>query len=189
MKDSPACTLVLLMAALLTAPVTIPGQSRPAASTAQAAKKADPWAPFRFLLGDWAGIEGSGQPGEAISGGTSFAFDLGEKIIVRRNRADYAPKPGEKTGISHQDLLIIYLPLGETQFKAFYIDNEGHEIVYRLTSPRSGSAVFESEASQKGPGYRLDYDLNPDRTLTITFSIAPPGQAFQVYTKGTARQK
>lgn len=181
--------LVLLFAVMLSAPGHTPGQSRPGASAAQAPKAVDPWAPCRFLLGDWAGIEGSGQPGEAVSGGTSFALDLGGKIIVRRNRADYASKPGEKMGTSHQDLLIIYLPLGETQFKAFYIDNEGHEITYRLTFPKSGSAVFETDASAKGPRYRLDYDLNPDSTLTITFSIAPPGQAYQVYTKGTARRK
>jgi hypothetical protein len=134
-------------------------------------------------------VEGSGKPGEAVSGGTSFDFDLGNTILVRRNRADYAPKPGEKTGISHQDLLIVHLRQGETQFRAFYVDNEGHDINYRLQFPKQGVVVFESEATQPGPRYRLEYQLNSDRTLTITFSIAMPGRDFEVYTRGSARRK
>ncbi len=189
MKQSQARGWAMLVAVLLVAQGFTLAQNRPAGSAAKESKAADPWAQCRFLLGDWAGVEGSGRPGEAVSGGTSFAFDLGERILIRRNRADYAPKPGEKTGITHQDLLIIYMPLGQTQLKAFYIDNEGHEINYRVAFPKNGSAVFESDAAQEGPRYRLDYELNPDRTLTITFSIAPPGQAYQVYTKGTARRK
>lgn len=180
---------ILCLGALLIFQARDWGQTKPAGSTAPAAKAADPWAPCRFLLGDWVGVEGSGQPGQAISGGSTFTFDLGDTTMIRKNRADYAPKPGEKTGISHQDLLIIYLPLGETQFRAFYIDNEGHDINYRVAFPKEGAVVFESDASPKTPRYRLEYQLNPDRTLTIIFSIAPPGGALQVYTKGAARRK
>ncbi len=160
-----------------------------AARPPQAAKPADPWAPCRFLLGDWIGIEGTGQPGEALSGSTSFAFDLENKVMVRRNRADYAPKPGEKTGLSHQDLLIIYQLLGESGLRAFYVDNEGHAINYLVTLPKEGMARFETDASQQGPRFRLEYQLNADRTLTVTFSMAPPGGAFQVYTKGSVRKR
>ncbi len=149
----------------------------------------DPLAPCGFLLGDWVGVEGSGQPGEAVSGGTTFTRDLSDKVIVRKNFANYAPKPGEKTGISHQDLMIIYQTLGETQLKAFYVDNEGHEINYRLAFPKNWLAVFESEASQKAPRFRLEYELNPDKTMTVTFSFAPPGGTYQVYTKGSVRRK
>jgi hypothetical protein len=156
---------------------------------AQAAVSKDPWAALRFLLGEWIGVEGAGQPGLAVSGGSTFAFDLGGKIMVRRNRADYAPKPGEKTGISHQDLLLIYEPIGQAHLRAFYVDNEGHDIYYLVAAPHGGYVVFESDRSEKGPRYRLEYLLNPDRTLTITFSIAPPGAEFKVYTKGLARRK
>lgn len=189
MRARQTSLALLFLASLVFFHAQIPGQSQTAGPALKAAQVADPWAPCRFLLGDWVGIKGSGEPGEAFSGGTSFAFDLGDKILVRRNRADYAPKPGEKTGISHQDLLIIYLPLGQTQLRAFYVDNEGHDITYRVTFPKDGTARFESDASQTGPRYRLDYELNSDRTLTITFSIALPGTEFAVYTKGTARRK
>jgi hypothetical protein len=169
--------------------VSISGQDRGAGTKDQAAKTADPWADCRFLVGDWIAFEGSGKPGEAVSGGFSFAFDLGGAILVRRNRADYAPKEGEKAGLSHQDLLTMYRILGETRFRAFYIDNEGHAIDYLVTFPKEGQAVFESESSQKGPRYRLEHQLNADRSMTVTFSLAMPGGEFQVYAKGVARRK
>jgi len=181
--------MLLCFAILILLPSPVHGQAGAGGAGSQPAKAGDPWAPLRFLLGDWVASEGSGKPGEAISGATSFAFDLQNSVLVRKNRADYAPKPGEKAGISHQDLLLIYLRLGENQFRAFYIDNEGHDINYRIQCPKEGVAVFESESAQPGPRFRLEYQLNADRTLTITFSIAMPGGDFSVYTKGTAWRK
>jgi hypothetical protein len=190
MKTSKMERLAALWVALFLIPYgQMFGQDRTPSPAEKAIQAADPWTPLRFLLGDWVAVEGTGQPGEALSGGSTFAFDLGGTAMIRKNRADYAPKPGEKAGISHQDLLIIYLRLGETQFRAFYVDNEGHDINYRVTFPKEGAANFESDESQSGPRYRLGYLLNPDQTLAITFSIAMPGTTFTVYTKGTARRK
>ena len=174
---------------LMASPVLMSGQVRQAGAGAQTAKAADPWGPCRFMMGEWIAIEGSGQPGESTSGGFTLTFDLGEKVLVRRSHSDYAPKPGEKTGISHHDLMIVYRLAGETQLRAFYVDDEGHAINYLVTSPKENLAVFETDAAEHGPRFRLDYQLNPDRTLSITFSIAPPGGSYKVYTKGTARRK
>jgi hypothetical protein len=73
---------------------------------AQESGLSDNWDPFRFVLGDWTGA-GSGTPGEG-TGAFSFKPELNGKILVRRSRADYPPKPGEKNGTSHEDLLIVY---------------------------------------------------------------------------------
>lgn len=190
MRTPRQLTIAMIgLAALWVLPVCILGQQRPTGAGAQPAGAADPWAPCRFMMGEWVAIEGSGQPGEAVSGGFSLAFDLGGKVLVRRNRADYAPKPGEKTGISHQDLMVVYQPAGETQLRAFYVDDEGHAINYLVSSPKENVEVFETDAAEHGPRFRLDYQLNPDRTLSITFSIAAPGGSYKVYTKGTARRK
>lgn len=94
---------------------------------AQPVKTSDPWAGWQFLLGDWVAT-GSGEPGEAV-GHFSFSFDLDKKIIVRKNRADYPPRPGEARGFSHVDLLIVYPSPSDTQFRAIYFDNEGHCII------------------------------------------------------------
>lgn len=45
------------------------------------------WSSLRFLLGDWIG-EGSGNPGQG-TGSFTFAFDLDEKILIRRNHMEY----------------------------------------------------------------------------------------------------
>lgn len=154
----------------------------------QSTKVDDSWGSFRFLLGNWSGV-GSGKPGEAVSGSTSFSFDLGQNILVRRNRAEYPPKPGEKSGMIHEDLMIIYREPGDSLFRAIYFDNESHIIKYTVTFPaKQPSVVFESEAGEKVPAFRLVYELEPDDLLTVEFLIAPPGGAFQTYTKGTVKR-
>jgi hypothetical protein len=144
------------------------------------------WAPLQFLAGSWKGI-GSGEPGSG-EGGFTFDFDLGSRIMVRKNWATYAPKPGQAE-VRHEDLMIVYPEPADSRLHAVYFDNEGHVIRYVvLPGSRSNSVAFESDAMQPGPRYRLDYDLDDKGELTIAFSIAPPGQPFKTYTKGTARK-
>jgi hypothetical protein len=75
-----------------------------ARSGAQLTKEADTWEPFRFLIGEWTG-KGTGATGEAV-GAFSFSFELDEKILLRRNRADY-PATKDKPAYSHTDLMVI----------------------------------------------------------------------------------
>lgn len=155
---------------------------------AQVSQASDPWARLNFLIGEWEGV-GTGAPGEAV-GGTSFAYGLDKKILVRKNWAKYPPKPGEKTGISHEDLLMIYPSSGEPPFRAIYFDNESHVINYSVMFPqKADSAIFETDPAQKGPRFRMTYELAPDRTLKNVFLIAAPGEDFKVYVQGTLKKK
>jgi hypothetical protein len=155
---------------------------------AQASKPQDPWAPLNFLLGEWEGV-GTGTPGEAV-GGTSFAFDLDKRILVRKNWAKYPPKPGDKTGLSHEDLMIIYTSSGESVLRAIYFDNEDYVINYTvLPLSNPGVVVFETDPAQKGPRFRLVYELNAAGTLKNVFLIASPGEEFKVYAQGTLKKK
>lgn len=97
---------------------------------AQSSTVKDPWTPFQFLVGNWSGT-GSGKPGEA-AGTSSFSFDLGRKVLIRRNKVEFPPQPGEKLGTIHEDLMIIYHQSGDSQFRAIYFDNEGHIINYAV---------------------------------------------------------
>jgi hypothetical protein len=153
------------------------------------AQEKDPWAPFRFLLGDWAGV-GSGKPGEASTGSTTFSLDLDGKVLVRNNRAEYAPKPGEKIGAVHKDLLIIYRQPGSGEFRAIYFDNEGHVIDYSVTLPaEQSSVVFDSAALEKGPRFRLVYRLNKEGALSVEFLVGPPGGEPKSYVTGLLKKK
>jgi hypothetical protein len=159
-----------------------------AAAQAKAPAPADPWARLRFLVGEWQGV-GSGAPGEAV-GGTSFAFSLDKKILVRKNWAKYPPKSGEKAGLSHEDLMIIYPGGDAASFRAVYFDNEGHVISYLVTFPQKpNAALFESEAGPPGPRFRLTYELGADGVLENVFWIAPPGGDFKVYVRGSLKKK
>ncbi len=157
--------------------------------TAAANGELGPWAPLQFLLGEWVGT-GSGEPGGEGPGHARFTFDLDGKILVRRSHSEYAPLPGEATGISHDDLLIVYRPAPVEGFRAIYFDSEGHVINYRVYFPEKQPAVVcESEDSAQGPRFRLEYELAADGGLANAFSIALPGQDFKVHVHGITHRK
>ena len=177
----------VLMALLLTGLASAQSQP-PAPAQAQAAASADPWARLNFLVGEWQGV-GSGAPGEA-AGGSTFAFGLDKKILVRKNWAKYPPKSGEKTGLSHEDLMIIYPGADGAAFRAIYFDNEGHVIAYAVWFPqKANAAVFDTEPGPPGPRYRLTYELDAAGVLETVFLIAPPGQEFKAYVRGSLKKK
>jgi hypothetical protein len=154
----------------------------------QAASPPGPWAPFSFLLGEWIG-EGGGGPGQG-SGSFSFTVDLQEKILVRKNRAEY-PATKERPAYSHSDLMIIYPQPGGNRLRGMYFDNEGHVIDYAIEPSEDRNAVqFRSEASASSPGFRLTYKKTGAETLALTFEIAPPGKpnGFAPYIEATARR-
>ncbi len=156
-------------------------------SAQQAAPTAD-WSAWQFFMGKWEG-EGTGSPGEG-TGGFSFAPDLGKRILVRKNFAEY-PATKDRPAFRHDDLMIVYQETGKPT-RAEYFDNEGHVIHYTVSfSADSTAVVFVSEASTSEPRYRLTNTKDGNDKLIITFEIAPPGKpdAFRQYIKASARRK
>ena len=146
------------------------------------------WEPLQFLIGSWSSPV-SGQPGQGISGATTFAYDLNKNVIVRKSRAEFAPAPGESEGLVHEDLLVIYQQPQEPFFRAIYFDNEGHVIQYSLTFPeKQPGVVFESEASQTSPKARLVYEAAEEGALVTEFFVAAPGGALLSHVKGTVKR-
>ena len=159
-----------------------------AQSQAQQPKVSSSWDSFRFLLGEWIG-EGTGAPGEG-TGSFSFNFDLQEKIIVRKNRADY-PAVKDKPPYSHTDLMIIYREADDS-LKAIYFDNEGHVIHYAVSfSKDQNTLTFLSDLSPSSPRFRFTYSKATSDRLKLEFDIAPPGkpEAFSKYIEGSAHRK
>jgi hypothetical protein len=136
-------------------------------------------------VGTWKTKAGGGKPGEAVSGGFTFAFELDGRVAVRRSRSAYAPRPGETAGVRHEDLTVLFRD-GEGLW-ATYWDNEGHVIRYAVRA-EGDDVTFESVPGLPGPRFRLVYVRRGSDAVEVTFSVAPPGGNFQPYVSGLARR-
>ena len=143
----------------------------------------DPFAPVRFLVGEWKG-ERDGRPGQS-SGAAAFSFDLQGRTLVRRSHADY-PAANGRPASHHEGLMPLFV--GSGQLKALFLDNEGHVIRYLVASVSEGVA-FTSEPDP-GPRFRLTYLRKPETLVTLRFEIAPPGkpEAFSTYLEAATRK-
>ncbi len=158
------------------------------AATQAPAVKADPWAPYRFLIGTWAG-EGQGQPGNT-TGNATFKLDLDGRVLVRTSSTSVPPR-GSEAGYVHRDLLVAYREAPGQPMRAIYWDNEDHTIAYEVTASDDGSVVtFVSKAMAAAPRFRLVYTRRDASTVDVKFEMAPPGSpdAFKVYTQGVTRK-
>jgi hypothetical protein len=156
---------------------------------AQQSSKTNPLAELRFLIGEWEGV-GGGGPGTG-KGLFSFAFDLQNKAIIRKNHAEYPATPN-RPGVTHEDLMVIYVDGASHQIQASYFDSEGQQINYQVTpSSDSETVTFLSESFGSQPRYRLSYKKLKNGTLSGKFEIAPPGQpeAFKTYLEWNARKR
>src|SRR5215813_3490055 len=180
---SPMMKILALSGVFLLLSIPTPVRSSP-----HLTKEADNWEAFRFLVGEWVG-KGTGSPGEA-GGAFSFSFDLEEKILVRKNRADY-PATKDKPAYSHNDLMVIYKEGTET--RAIYFDNEGHIINYTVTVSKDlpTRITFLSEISPSAPRFRFIYSKINNDNMTFQFDVAQPAkpEAFTKYLEGSLVRK
>lgn len=147
------------------------------------------WQSVRFLVGQWVG-EGTAETKQAGAGSCSFEPDLQNKVLIRRNHAEYPAADGHPA-IAHDDLMVIYPDTVRHQLRAFYTDNEGHVIQYTVTATAEGkTAVFLGDAEPGHPRYRLTYTLTQPAHMTITLEMAAPGSPdqFQRIIEGKLRR-
>ena len=137
------------------------------------------WKGLQFLVGKWVGVAGEKDtPLGAGQGAFSFEAQLNQKIIIRKNVAEY------NSGARHDDLMVIYL---DATPKAIYWDSEGHVIRYNVTVPATDRVVFESDAKDPGPRYRLSYWMDSGK-MSGKFEVAPPGGEFKEYMKWQSKR-
>jgi hypothetical protein len=148
-----------------------------------AAQTGGNWTKLDFLLGDWTGVAGE-RDTQLGAGQGSFSFqpELKQKIIVRRNNAHY------DSGVQHDDLMVIYLDAPSETPRAIYFDTEGHVIRYNLSFPSPDRVVFESEAGQPGPRYRLTYWME-GKSLKGRFEIAESASEYKTYLSWASKKR
>lgn len=105
------------------------------------------------LLGHWVAEPDSKTPG--ATGWSSFTLELGGRVIVRKNHAQY-PAQEHRPASVHDDLMVIALEHGQP--RAAYFDNEGHVIHYSIEST-AGRWVFLSDRAAGEPRFRRSYVL------------------------------
>ncbi len=145
------------------------------------------WDSWKFLIGEWVG-EGGGNPGQG-TGGFTFYPDLQNRILIRKNFANYPPT-NNNPAFRHDDLMIIYQENDST--KAIYFDNEGHVINYSISfSENKETIVFLGEVKLNSPTFRMTYIKIKEDKVKILFEIAPPGNAnaFSLYIEAYANKK
>jgi hypothetical protein len=139
---------------------------------------------WQSLIGQWRGEGASGG-----GGACGFHFDLSEQIIVRTNHAAL-PATGGRPANLHDDLMVIYPGPTEDKAKAIYFDNEGHVIEYGAEWSADGNTLTFLSKPAAGPQFRLTYKRLEAKLFSVSFDMAPPGQAaFKTYTSGKIRRE
>jgi hypothetical protein len=185
MRFALPAAIVLLAACGLSAQT--PAQT-PTQTPAQNSVKTDPWIGLRFLIGSWEAKTTGGVAQAQASAGYTFRLELRDHVLARHTRSGACIAPDD-FDCQHSDLFYIYPSSSGKAFEAIYFDNEGHVIHYDVSTPKAGTAVFLSDASQPGPQYRLSYEL-ADGVLSGRFELKMPGESeFMTYLEWSGKRR
>jgi len=138
------------------------------------------WGKWNDLIGNWAG-EGNGKPGQG-SGLVTFSYDLDQKILVRKNHAEF-PATATTPKNVHDDLMIVYPDFSGQPSSAIYFDNEGHTINYAVTYT-ADSIVLTSAQVKDMPVFRLTYTWLEPGLVNTRFEMSQDGKNFMTYVEG-----
>jgi len=162
----------------------IPGQ--------ESSPPTDPWAPFRFFVGDWGG-RGEGGPGVS-TGEQSFSFILRGTYLHVRNKAVFVPQEKNPKGETHEDWGVFSYDKSRQTFvlRQFHVEGFVSQYVLEKILSDGKMFVFTTEAIENIPaGFkaRLTYKILDADTFEQTFDLAAPGKDFECYSKGVMERK
>ena len=149
----------------------------------------DPFQPISFLVGTWE-ARTINNPSVTAVGAYTFRTELNGHIVARHSIGDTAKCEGPADfNCEHSDMLYIYADAPGQPLHAIYFDNEGHVIHYAVTAPTPTSAEFLSDPQQRGPQFRLFYELK-DKVMSGKFQMRMPGQPdWKSYLEWTGSKK
>jgi len=148
--------------------------------------KPDHWQPIRLLIGDWQGTV-SGQAGVGTVS-RSYEFILGDQFIHERNTSTYPPQETNPTGEVHHHLSFLSYDRKRKTLMFRQFHEEGFVILYALNpaASTSTSLVFESKHFENFDNSwkaKETYEIVSDSEFIEIFELAPPGKAFEVYSR------
>ena len=151
----------------------------------------DPWAPVRFLVGEWNG-SAEGEPGSGVVT-RRYDFVLSERYIEERNVSSYAPREADKPGEVHEHRSFLSYDRTRAVLILRQFHEEGFVNLYALSAVASTPTklVFESvgfENFDNAWKARETYEIVSADEFTETFELAPPGKPFEVYSRNRFRR-
>lgn len=151
---------------------------------AQSATLEDPWAPVRFMAGDWDG-ESEGQPGKGTVTRT-YRFALGDRFLHERNVSTYPPQPKNEKGEVHEHWSFFSRDRGRRTLVLRQFHQEGFVNQYVLVPGAPGTVVFETEALENVPqGWkaRETYKVISPDEFVETFELAQGAGPYEIYSQ------
>jgi len=163
----------------------------PAVDAQDKTSPADPWAPFRFFVGNW---EGRGEGASGISTGRqSYEFILRGTYLHVRNKAVFDPQEKNPKGEVHEDWGVFSYDKARKTFvfRQFHVEGFVNQYVLENAPAGGKTFIFVSEAIENIPaGFkaRLTYKVLDADTFEQTFDLAAQGQEFVCYSKGVMKR-
>lgn len=148
-----------------------------------AAQTPDPWAPIRFLEGEWTG-KSTGEPG-AGSVRRSYEFALKNRYLHERNVSVY-----EKETHEHWSFFSYDRGRKRLVFRQFHQEGFVIQYVFDAEASTATKVVFVSESIENLDRWRAreTYDVKSADEVVETFEIAGPSADFKVYSTTTLKR-
>jgi hypothetical protein len=150
----------------------------------------DPWAPIRFMAGEWEG-QSEGEPGSGTVK-RSYSFVLNNKFLNETNVSTYPPQPKNPKGEVHHHWSFFSYDRARKALVLRQFHQEGFVNQFAMVpSTVASTIVFESEALEnvpKGWKARETYEIVSPDEFVETFAIASTG-AYEVYSRARFKRK
>lgn len=148
--------------------------------------QSDPLMPIRFLEGKWEG-SAIGEPGKGVST-REYRFDLNGRFLSARNKSVYEPKTPDAKPEVHEDFGMYSYDkaLKKIVLRQFHVEGFVNEYTLDSVSPDGKMLEFSTVRIENIPaGWRAKehYRIVSSDEVIETFSLAPPGKDFAVYSE------
>jgi hypothetical protein len=156
-----------------------------------AAAQSDPWAPIRVFEGKWEGLI-TGKPGKQFSS-REYRFKLNGKFLSQRDKSVYESKSPDTKPESREDFGFFSYDTNLKKIVWRQFHSEGFVNEYTLDSVSADGKSFEFvtvRIENLAPGWRAkkSYRVISADEMEETFSLAPPGKDFDVFTVAHLRR-
>jgi hypothetical protein len=150
-----------------------------------AVAESDPWAVLRAFDGKWEGPS-TGRPGKG-STSREFWFELNGRFLFQRDKSIYRSEDPAATPVVHEDFGVFSYDrnLKKVVWRQFHGEGLVNEYTLESVSADGKSLEFvTTKIENLPPGFRAKkaYRILSADEIQETFSVAPTGKDFEVYT-------